>query len=102
MLTKGAILKTRISIPIILCGIILSWSFQAFGKDWTETQKEAWSVIETRWEKLKQGDYKAIEAITHDGALIWWNDKEVPLQKNMIWIGDWPICKRHKLQLMSD
>ena len=63
MLTKGAILKTRISIPIILCGIILSWRFQAFGKDWTETQKEAWSVIETRWEKLKQGDSKQLRPL---------------------------------------
>ena len=84
MLTNGAILKVRISIPIILCGIILFWSFQALGKDWTVTQKEVWSVIETRWENYRKGDYKAVEATTHDDALIWLNDKEIPLQKNLI------------------
>ena len=38
MLTKGAILKVRILISIILCGIILFWSFQASGEEWTEAQ----------------------------------------------------------------
>ena len=102
MCTNGTVLKARILIPVILCGIMVFWSFSVCAEELTEAEKEVWSVIETRWEQYKQGDYKAIEAITHDGALIWWNDKEVPLQKNMIWIGDWPICKRHKLQLMCD
>lgn len=87
MLTNGAILKARISIPIVFCGLIVCWSFQALGEELTEAQKEVWSVIETRWEGLKQGDYKAVEATTHEDALIWWNDREGPMQKSLIMHG---------------
>jgi len=62
MLTKKAIFKTSILIPASLCGIMVFWSIQALGEEWTETQNEVWNVIENLWDKLKQGDLDAIEA----------------------------------------
>ena len=83
MFTKKAILKARISIPIILWGIMVLWSVQAFGEEWTDEQKEVWNVIEDRWIRIKEGDLKALEAGIHDEALSWENSKEVPLDKNL-------------------
>ena len=81
MCTNGTVLKARILIPIILCGIMVFWNFSVCAEELTEAEKEVWSVIEKRWEQYKQGDYKAIEAITHDGALIWWMIKRSHCKK---------------------
>ena len=69
MFTKGAISKARVLTPVILCGIMLFWNNQALGGEWTEAQKEVWSVIENNWDKYKQGDLDAIEASLHDDAI---------------------------------
>jgi hypothetical protein len=83
--------KPRVSIPIILCGIILFWSFAAFGEEWTKPQKEVWSVIEKRWEKIKEGDYNFVKAQTHDDAFIWFRGINTPLGKFSImpFYGQW-------------
>ena len=84
MLTKRAISKARVSIPVILCGIMVFWSIQAFGEEWTEAQKEVWSAIENQWDKIKLGDLDGIEASLHNDALLWWNSKDTPLRKVII------------------
>jgi hypothetical protein len=75
-------LKAGIFIPIILCGIMVLWSVQAFGEEWTAAQKEVWNVIEDNWIKVVEGDLKAIEAGIHDDALSWKYNKETPLKKD--------------------
>ena len=87
MSTKGAILKAKVSIPIILCGIIVFWSIQAHGEEWTEAQKEVWNVIEDRWIRIVEGDLKTLEAGIHDDALSWRYTNNVPLKKNLITLG---------------
>ena len=77
-------LKAKILIPIILCGIMVFWNFAVYAEEWTEAEKEVWSVIEMNWELLKQGDYKAYEANTHDNAIIWWGRNALPLPKDLI------------------
>ena len=84
MCTNGTVLKAIILIPIILCGIVVFWNFAVYAEEWTEAEKEVWSVIETHWELFKQGDYKAYEASMHDDAIIWWGQKALPLQKDLI------------------
>ena len=76
-------LKAKILIPIILCGIMVFWNFAVYAEEWTEAEKEVWSVIETHWEIFKQGDYKAYEANMHDEAIIWWRRDALPLQKDL-------------------
>ena len=84
MLTRGATSKASVLIPIFLCGIMFFWSIQAFGEQWTEAQKEVWSVIENRWDKYKQGDLDAIEASLHDDAIGWSNRLDTPMRKTLI------------------
>lgn len=84
MLTKGATLKVRIWIPIILCGIILFWSFQAFAKEWTEAQKKVWKSVVAFWENSKKGDVEAVMAGFHDDYVEWCSRKIIPLGKDLL------------------
>jgi len=81
MKTKIAILKTRILICIILCGILAFWNFQAFGEEWTEAQKEVWKSVQANWETLKNGDIEAALAAYHDDLVAWWVSKPEPFRK---------------------
>ena len=87
MFTKRTILKARNFVPIILWGMMVFWSTQAFGEEWTAAQKEVWNVIEERWIGLKEGDLKALEAGIHNEALSWRFTKEAPLKKNLTMLG---------------
>ena len=87
MFTKRTILKARNFVPIILWGIMVFLSTQAFGEEWTAAQKEVWNVIEERWIGLKEGDLKALEAGIHNEALSWRFTKEAPLKKNLTMLG---------------
>jgi hypothetical protein len=51
------------------------------GEDWTVGQKEVWSVVEMRWEKLVAADYKFMEDGIHADAVMWPRDKNAPLNK---------------------
>ena len=84
MFTKEALFKARVSITIILCGIIVFWSIQALGEEWTETQKEVLSAIDALWEKRKQADLKGLETMIHDDAIMWRPDNAFPAEKEMI------------------
>ena len=84
MCTNGTVLKARILIPIILCGIMVFWHFSICAAEWTEAEKEVWSVIKTNLELAKQGDYKTFETNYHDEAIIWWGLNALPLPKNLI------------------
>ena len=90
MKTQKRICRTAVFLSLFLCGSIVFWSIQALGEEWTEAQKEVWSVIENRWDKAKQGDIDAIEASTHDDALIWPNDIDTPLQK-VLYMGGYSL-----------
>ena len=73
MQTKRAIL-----ISFLLCGLILFWSFQAIGGEWTEAQKEVWKTVQANWETFKEGDLEATMAMQHDDAVVWWAGKPIP------------------------
>jgi len=82
MQTTRSMLKTKISISILLCGILVFWSSQVSGQTWTDAQKEVWITIEGFWEKLILGDVEAIMAANHEDNLEWWTNKKRPYGKN--------------------
>ena len=78
MQTKGENLKVRILIPFLLCGLLVFWSFQATGEEFTEAQKEVWKTVQTNWEALKNADIEAYMALKHDDAAVWWGNRAHP------------------------
>ena len=85
MKTARAIIKTRISVSVLLCGIIVFWGFQVTGEEFTAEQQEIWKLVIADWELLKQGDMKGLMAMRHDNALIWWPDNLVPFGGTNMW-----------------
>ena len=73
--------KSILKATIILCGIMLIWSLPAIGQEWTAEQKEVWSVLEKRWEKMQEGNYGFIINGIHEDALMWMHDKNTPFNK---------------------
>ena len=81
MITKGTNFRARISIYLLFCGLIVFWSFQVFGEEWTEEQKEIWKAVEADIELLKQGDLEGLKAERHDDVVIWFNKEDYPFDK---------------------
>jgi len=84
MKTKRAYSMARVSVPIILCGMIVFWGFQVFGQDWTAEQKEVWKVVEADYEFFKKGDLEGVMAMRHDDVVIWWGNKPVPYDRKLL------------------
>ncbi len=81
MKTKGTYSMARVSVSIILCGMIVFWSFQAIGEEWTEEQKEVWTSVQTNWETIKKCDVEAALALKHDDMVAWYGSMPEPLRK---------------------
>ena len=71
MKTRETNFRPRISVCLLFCGLIVFWSFQVFGQQWTEEQKEIWEVVVADWELFKQGDLVGLMADRHNNATIW-------------------------------
>lgn len=84
MKTKGTKFRARISICSLLCGLIVFWSFQVFGQEWTEEQKEIWKTLESNWETMKLGDVEAVMSFYHEDNLEWWSGKTYPYGNNAL------------------
>ena len=81
MFTKKTILKARNFVPILLWGMMVFGSTQAFGEEWTAAQKEVLSAIDSLWEKRMQADLKGLEAMIHEDAIIWRPINAIPVEK---------------------
>ena len=84
MKTKRTYSMARVSVSIILCGMIVFWGFQVFGQDWTAEQKEVWVSVQGFWENIKKGDVEAALAGQHDKMLAWSSMNPDPLKKELI------------------
>ena len=84
MKTQGTNLLARVSVSLLICGLIVFSGFQVFGQQWTAEQKEIWKLVETEWELIKKGDVARIMRLLHDNSFIWWLDNKTPLEKEMI------------------
>ena len=84
MKTIGVNGLTRVSISVFLCGVIVFWGASVFGQEWTAEQKEVWDVVVADYELFKQGDVEGILASRHDDVAIWYGNKKVPLNKELL------------------
>ena len=84
MKTQKGYFMARASVSIILCGLIIFCGLQAFGQDWTAEQKEVWDVVKADREKFKQGDLEGVLASRHDDVVIWWGQKPIPYDKELL------------------
>ena len=73
MKTKRATLVARVSISLILCGILVIWGFQASAEEWTAAQKEIWSIQKKAWELWKKGEMGAFKELFHEDCIIWFS-----------------------------
>ena len=85
MKTQGTNLLARVSVSLLICGLIVFWGFQVFGQKWTDEYREVWKIVESWWEYSKQGDVEALSAHYYvEDSFEWWYDKAIPLGKNAI------------------
>ena len=91
MKTKRKSFVSRVSISLVLCGIILFCGFQVLGQELNKEQKEIWKVVEARWEYYKQGDLESVMSCIHKEAVFWFRNGLSPSGKNAIetLIGAW-------------
>ncbi len=71
MKTQGTSFVARVSVSLLICGLVVFWGFQVSGEEWTEAQKELWKSVKTDWEYYTQSNVGAIMAGYHDGAVYW-------------------------------
>jgi len=83
MKTKGTNFRLRTLVYLLFCGLILFWSFQVFGEEWTKEQKEIWKVVVADYELFKQGDLEGLKAVRHDDVVICWGNKAAPFDKEL-------------------
>ena len=84
MKTAGEYGSVRAVVSIVICGMFLLLSAQAFGQEWTAEQKEVWKAVETDIELFKKGDLEGILALRHDDVVIWWSNKPIPYDKELL------------------
>ena len=82
MQTTIAMLATRISISVLLFGILVFWNSQVSAQELTDAQKEVWKTIEAYYENLIMVDVEAIMTANHEDNLEWWTNKKRPYGKN--------------------
>ena len=81
MKKQGTNLVAKVSISLLLCGIIVFWGFQVSAEEWTDAQKEVWKSIEGGWELMLKGDLEALEAGSAEESFIWWPPHPKPFGK---------------------
>jgi hypothetical protein len=77
-------LIVRVAIFLLLCIVIVFWSFQAIGEEWTAEQKEVWASVQANWETIKKGDVEAALAMKHDDMVAWYGENPEPLRKELM------------------
>jgi ketosteroid isomerase-like protein len=73
---KGAHMKTqamklvgKILVSLLLSGIAVFWSLQAYGAEWSEAQKEIWNLEKKCWESIKNADVETYKNLLHDNVV---------------------------------
>ena len=67
--TRAKILVTKIIVSLLLIGIAVFWSLQAFGAEFSEAQKEIWNLEIKYWESIKNADVATIKNLLHDNIV---------------------------------
>ena len=69
MKTRAKILVTKIIVSLLLIGIAVFWSLQAFGAELSEAQKEIWNLEKKYWECIKNADVETYKNLLHDNVV---------------------------------
>ncbi len=74
-------LSIRTSAILLLLSIGGFWGPQAFGKEWSETQKEIWEMERAYWKLWRQRDLDGLMALHHKDYVGWTFRSEKPVNK---------------------
>lgn len=73
-----------IIISILIAVSIVSTGYQTLGAEWTQEQKEIWSVIQADWEANKNGDVESTLTCRHEKVLSIYSDNSSLYNKDQI------------------
>ena len=73
-----------INISILIAVLVISTGYPTLGAEWTQEQKEIWSVVQASWEANKNGDIESTMACRHDKVLSLFSDNPSPYNKDQI------------------
>ena len=73
-----------IIIPILITVFIISTDYQTLGAEWTQEQKEIWSVVQALWEANKNCNVESTLACRHDKVLSLFSNNLSPYNKDQI------------------
>ena len=79
--TRAKILVTNIIVSLLVTGIAIFWSLQAFGAEFSEAQKEIWNLEIEYWESIKNADVKTHKNLLHDNLVSWRSNNSEPENK---------------------
>ena len=88
-----------IIISTLVVFFIVATGFHALGEEWTQEQKDVWSVVEQYYSNIYNGDVAATMALVHDKSLELFSDKSIPLTKDLMeytykeWVSIKPTIK---------
>ncbi|KKM70995.1 hypothetical protein LCGC14_1435090 [marine sediment metagenome] len=81
MKPQKRIYRSTVSISLFIFGIIVFWSLQAFGAEFSETQKEIWNLEKKYWASIKNADVKTYKNLLHDNLISWRSRMSEPENK---------------------
>ena len=81
MKTRAKILVTNIIVSLLVTGIAIFWSLQAFGAEFSEAQKEIWNLEIKYWESIKNVDVQTHKNLLHDNIVSRRFSKSEPVYK---------------------
>ena len=71
-------------ISILIAVFVISTGYQSFGAEWTQEQKDIWSVVQALWKANKRCDLESTLACRHDKVLSLFSSNLSPYNKNQI------------------
>jgi len=74
-------LSNKASVVLGLLSLALFWGSQAFGQEWSATQKEILRMEKAWWESLKKGDVDRCNTLVHKDGVFWFYTTKEPVNK---------------------
>ena len=77
-------------LPLVLVIIAILTASQAFGEEWSATQKKIWSMEKTLWELWEKGDFETRQKLYHEDCVLWAFKAASPSGKDILGSGLMP------------
>lgn len=81
--------STRASVVLVLLSFTLFWGSQAFGQEWSATQKEILKMEKAWWESLQKVDADRFSTLVHNDGIFWpyWLKEPINKSRFIMWMG---------------